>query len=221
MTPLAFGVADKNVFRRTLLLVALSAVTSPVFAESIFLGEASLGDMTFFVGEIRPFAADMVFKWQVASPQEYFSVDTQGQEWYIQGQLGMQRFDPPYAPEGLTLRDMTINLAGETGNLIFDRFISINSTWPGVDGYWPFIPITGAGSFTSISFRLGFENVPLGILGVPVESVVGASNYYGSSFSIGGDEGSVVVVPEPSTYAMALAGLACGGYSIVRRRKRT
>jgi outer membrane lipase/esterase len=28
------------------------------------------------------------------------------------------------------------------------------------------------------------------------------------------------VVPEPSTYAMALAGLACGGYSMWRRRKR-
>jgi hypothetical protein len=27
-------------------------------------------------------------------------------------------------------------------------------------------------------------------------------------------------VPEPSTYAMALAGLACGGYSMWRRRKR-
>jgi len=30
---------------------------------------------------------------------------------------------------------------------------------------------------------------------------------------------SPVVVPEPSTYAMALAGLACGGYSMWRRRK--
>ena len=29
-----------------------------------------------------------------------------------------------------------------------------------------------------------------------------------------------VAVPEPSTYAMALAGLACGGYSVFRRRKR-
>ena len=27
-------------------------------------------------------------------------------------------------------------------------------------------------------------------------------------------------VPEPSTYCMALAGLACGGYTMVRRRKR-
>ena len=31
---------------------------------------------------------------------------------------------------------------------------------------------------------------------------------------------AVNVVPEPSTYAMALAGLACGGYLRFRRRKR-
>ena len=31
---------------------------------------------------------------------------------------------------------------------------------------------------------------------------------------------NVVAVPEPTTYAMALAGLACGGYSMWRRRKR-
>ena len=30
----------------------------------------------------------------------------------------------------------------------------------------------------------------------------------------------LAAVPEPSTYAMAVAGLACGGYSIFRRRKR-
>jgi hypothetical protein len=28
-----------------------------------------------------------------------------------------------------------------------------------------------------------------------------------------------VAVPEPSTYVMALAGLACGGYSLFRRRR--
>ena len=32
--------------------------------------------------------------------------------------------------------------------------------------------------------------------------------------------GFITVVPEPSTYAMALAGLACGGYLRFRRRKR-
>jgi len=29
-----------------------------------------------------------------------------------------------------------------------------------------------------------------------------------------------VAVPEPSTYALALSGLACGGYVVLRRRKR-
>jgi hypothetical protein len=31
--------------------------------------------------------------------------------------------------------------------------------------------------------------------------------------------GQVSAVPEPSTYAMPLAGIACGGYSLVRRRR--
>jgi hypothetical protein len=31
--------------------------------------------------------------------------------------------------------------------------------------------------------------------------------------------GDLVVVPEPSAYAMALAGLACGGWQIFRRRR--
>ena len=30
---------------------------------------------------------------------------------------------------------------------------------------------------------------------------------------------NLTVVPEPSTVVMALAGLACGGYSMFRRRK--
>lgn len=32
--------------------------------------------------------------------------------------------------------------------------------------------------------------------------------------------GQITAVPEPSTYAMAVAGLACGGFSMWRRRKR-
>jgi hypothetical protein len=30
---------------------------------------------------------------------------------------------------------------------------------------------------------------------------------------------SITAVPEPSTYAMALAGLACGGWQMFRRRR--
>jgi hypothetical protein len=32
--------------------------------------------------------------------------------------------------------------------------------------------------------------------------------------------GNLVVVPEPSTIAMTLAGLACGGWQVVRRGRR-
>ena len=41
----------------------------------------------------------------------------------------------------------------------------------------------------------------------------------GQSATFNPTTGFITVVPEPSTYAMALAGLACGGYSISRRRR--
>ena len=45
---------------------------------------------------------------------------------------------------------------------------------------------------------------------------------YGINGVVGNQVGAVVpvAVPEPSTCAMALAGLACGGYSVLRRRER-
>jgi hypothetical protein len=66
---------------------------------------------------------------------------------------------------------------------------------------------------------------------------VGVSTHTGDGFVAGswwsGDSGAswnadsqtmkmsvFAAVPEPSTYCMALAGLACGGYSLFRRRKR-
>ena len=42
----------------------------------------------------------------------------------------------------------------------------------------------------------------------------------GQSATFNAVTGFITVVPEPSIYAMALAGLACGGYSLFRRRKR-
>lgn len=59
------------------------------------------------------------------------------------------------------------------------------------------------------------------------------TNYYDNKISKFDSSGNFVfswstpsnprfmAVPEPSTYAMALAGLACGGFSMWRRRKRT
>jgi len=41
----------------------------------------------------------------------------------------------------------------------------------------------------------------------------------GQSATFNPATGFITVVPEPSTYGMALAGLACGGYSLFRRRR--
>jgi hypothetical protein len=54
----------------------------------------------------------------------------------------------------------------------------------------------------------------------------GTHTAYMLLYNAGGDTGALIgqstfaAVPEPSTYCMALAGLACGGYSMLRRRKR-
>jgi formylglycine-generating enzyme required for sulfatase activity len=64
-------------------------------------------------------------------------------------------------------------------------------------GYW--------GSFSEFSLRSSFNQEI---------AASDESDVYGFRLA------SPVAVPEPSTYAMALAGLACGGYSVFRRRKR-
>jgi formylglycine-generating enzyme required for sulfatase activity len=64
-------------------------------------------------------------------------------------------------------------------------------------GFW--------GSFSELSLRSSFNQ------DTPASD---ESDVYGFRLA------SPVAVPEPSTYAMALAGLACGGYSVLRRRKR-
>ena len=84
----------------------------------------------------------------------------------------------------------------------------------------------------SLEARIGSEIYPLGV------AVDASGNVYASNGdaifkfnSAGGFQFSwatpgistymtVAAVPEPSTYVMALAGIACGGFSMWRRRKR-
>lgn len=57
------------------------------------------------------------------------------------------------------------------------------------------------------------------ITGTGLSSQMVLRSYDGTNFGPAG-YATVVSVPEPSTSCMALAGLACGGYSLFRRRKR-
>ena len=128
-----------------------------MFATNTFFAGARPGATTFYWEGEAKFAADMVFKSQVDLPGTYFSVNTLGGTWDIGAYLGIKGWEALDTPEGLTVRDMTISLENETGNLIFDRLVPLNTVWPGSeDGIIFSTPITGQGTFTAISFTLGF-----------------------------------------------------------------
>ena len=92
---------------------------------------------------------------------------------------------------------------GYGSDYVFMQFVSYSSN---------ITTLTGAGS----SAALSYAGVPAGIMS-GFESLIGDTLVLteGTGYS------SIVVqaVPEPSTYCMALAGLACGGYSMFRRRR--
>jgi sugar lactone lactonase YvrE len=74
------------------------------------------------------------------------------------------------------------------------------------------ISTNGGSNWTNYTAGSGLGNDP--VWGVYAD----ASTIYAATQ--GGLSIGVAAIPEPSTYAMALAGLACGGFSIWRRRKR-
>jgi hypothetical protein len=79
--------------------------------------------------------------------------------------------------------------------------------------------LTGEGSGAVQSFLVPDTATRLFLGFLDGAYFVGGPDYYDNnrgSFAV-----TAVAVPEPSTCAMALAGLACGGYSMFRRRKQT
>ncbi len=79
--------------------------------------------------------------------------------------------------------------------------------------------LTGAAG-SSRGFRGGLWNTTTAFV-VNLSSSGRASNVSSlDNIGLGFRLASPVAVPEPSTCAMALAGLACGGYSMFRRRKQ-
>ena len=96
----------------------------------------------------------------------------------------------------------------------FSQTIVNNSSW------------YSKGTFTSPDFTssnyLGFKTQAgnYGWLNTTWTASTGQFQVLGGAYEsvVGADIVTPVAVPEPSTYAMALAGLACGGYSLFRRR---
>ncbi len=106
------------------------------------------------------------------------------------------------------------SLLSPINEFLTDPFFFDTAVWTGTlpDG-------SNAGSFT-LGSGSGFGSLP-GLSNKSNSEWV-ATGATPSTFSnnMYGISQVLTAVPEPSTYAMALAGLACGGYSLFRRRKR-
>jgi sulfatase modifying factor 1 len=101
-----------------------------------------------------------------------------------------------YAAAGDANLDWTIDIIDIANFLGSGKFNSgLTATWAEGDfNYDGFADITDIADFISSGlFNAGPYNTPAG---------------------------TIAAVPEPSTYAMAVAGIACGGYSLFRRRKQ-
>ena len=107
---------------------------------------------------------------------------------------------------------------GETGNV---TTVGTNGGASAYDAFdmsgnlFEWNDLTGAAD-SSRGFRGGAWDYSASTLSSSSRFTTGPS---GESGSVGFRLTSPVAVPEPSTCAMALAGLACGGYSLFRRRR--
>jgi sulfatase modifying factor 1 len=121
--------------------------------------------------------------------------------------------DGKYAVTQAALMDFNQNYLTDKG--VFTNSASYYGTFDQNGNVWEWNDRSGV---PSVSRGLGG--------GMWSQSFFLSSSEFGSgpsstqSADVGFRLASPVAVPEPSTYAMALAGLACGGYSLFRRRKQ-
>ena len=139
------------------------------------------------------------------------------------------------APTAVTSGSTGIGSAGSTGN--FANFNAADD-WNGQDGNVTTVGTNGgasaygafdmSGNVYEWNDLTGAAGSLRGRRGGPWDTIAFALSSSNSANTAPSNEGnsvgfrlaSPVAVPEPSTYAMALAGLACGGSVVFRRRKR-
>jgi formylglycine-generating enzyme required for sulfatase activity len=139
------------------------------------------------------------------------------------------------APTAVTADSTGIGSAGSTGNFAnYNRVADWNSqngnvttvgTNGGASAYGAFDMSGNLYGWNDLTGAAGSSRgLRGGFWGNNAATLSSSSRFAREPSFEGSDIGfrlaSPVAVPEPSTYAMALAGLACGGYSLFRRRKR-
>lgn len=116
---------------------------------------------------------------------------------------------PTYSGIGFGAVDVVPNADNPTNSTTTPYGVSLGQGLQG--GSAVYTDLQTLGSFAAINF------VPIGSLQVSSGGQTGTLDSIGAS---GAATMNITAVPEPSTYVMALAGIACGGYLVRRRRKR-
>jgi len=155
------------------------------------------------------------------TPDSSVTVTGTGSQWVNSGnvRLGNSEFD------GNTLAIADGGLVKVGGTLDFFRNGSLN--FLRLDG--GYLALFGDQLSTAGSYITGGEvqtwsgtdwvvNTDLSAFSLAYYATDAAAESFTGYGGLGGY--TILAVPEPSTYAMALAGLACGGFTMWRRRKR-
>jgi autotransporter-associated beta strand protein len=110
----------------------------------------------------------------------------------------------------LTVADLAGSPNAFVDNTTIFALINYSGTWNGGLFTYGGAPLADGGTFTvgGQQFLIDYDRT----------SSAGLANFTGD-YLPGSSFVTITAVPEPATYAMALAGLACGGYSMFRRRK--
>lgn len=137
--------------------------------------------------------------------------------------FGLDQWD---SPNGVWVQGLGDNQPGDSANLYVEDGLDTDSVFLRAevtelgdwDAYSFFYKVTEGDAWTQLgSLQASFEDsrVALFLKGYALDDPA-PLNVSFTYFEVG----AVAAVPEPTTSCMALAGLACGGFAVWRRRKR-
>ncbi|MFM7206585.1 MAG: autotransporter-associated beta strand repeat-containing protein [Planctomycetaceae bacterium] len=177
---------------------AVSVATGGTLAPGASIESLSAGTATF--------AAGASFAYEVDS-SDPLSLGSAADLLVVSGDLNLDTGNGTI----LTVTDLAGSPNPFVDNTTIFALINYSGTWNGGLFTYGGTPLADDGEFTVGSQRW--------VIDYDRTSPTGLDNYVGdylpsSSFV------TITAVPEPTTYAMALAGMACGGFTMWRRRTR-
>ena len=204
---------------------------SPV--KQIALALALVAGLTSFAGNAK---ADIVFSLldiniPSGSSAQGFAYNNRviyADAYQTDGSFGSIYANPPIGffndnlPAQIYGNGPTYNTSGKISASALDLGAVMNNQTEIAGGLYDFSsvnPIEGSSFYYGIRFSNDGSNFYNGWL--QAETTSTSITFIAAAVETSANVGIIVgAVPEPSTYAMALAGIACGGFSMWRRRKR-